>query len=127
MSDSFTENSRRQEHINKQQQKELAQLRVQLEKAEEVIKDFADFGTRHDVNPTGQFKNCGCFDSINGDHWQGYIRSQDQSVKNIAQDYFNQKDARNEKCIDHKCEIGRDPDKKDWLFSREYFGKKDAR
>ena len=50
----------------------------------EALNDFMVFGTRHDLNPTGQFKECGCFDSITGDGWQGYIRSQDRSVRERA-------------------------------------------
>lgn len=66
----------------------IVKLEQRLKDAEEVIKDFKNYGTRHDINPTGQFKPCGCFDSMSGDSWQGYIRSQDKHVRSIASDYF---------------------------------------
>ena len=51
------------------------ELKAKLDEAIETIKDFADHGTRHDTNPTGQFRDCGCFDSFAGDNWQNYIYS----------------------------------------------------
>ena len=57
-----------------------AKLRIALL----ALKDFAEHGTRHDANPTGMMKPCGCFDSFKGDHWQSYIKSQDESVRERA-------------------------------------------
>jgi hypothetical protein len=48
---------------------------------EGALVDFRDFGTRHDLNPTGQFEECGCFQSMSGDSWQGYIKSQDMMTR----------------------------------------------
>lgn len=69
---------------------ENIELQNKLKKAEDLITDFKDYGTRHDINPTGQFMPCGCFNSFGNDHWQGYIRSQDRSVRDRAKDYFKE-------------------------------------
>ena len=69
---------------------EIKQLKARLERAEKVIEDFKDYGTRHDKNPTGQFMECGCFNSFAGDHWQSYIRTQDDYVRETARQYFTE-------------------------------------
>lgn len=70
--------------ISTERTNEVYVLIAENEKLVECVKDFRDFGTRHDINPTGMFKSCGCFDSCSGDNWQGYIRSQDESVRERA-------------------------------------------
>lgn len=55
-----------------------------LRLAKEALEDFRDYGTRHDIHPTGMFHDCGHFDSLSGDNWQGYIKSQDSSVRERA-------------------------------------------
>lgn len=66
----------------------IAKLEAQLAQAVEVIEDFRDHGTRHDLNPTGKFMSCGCFNSFSEDHWQGYIRSQDSYVREKAREFL---------------------------------------
>lgn len=62
----------------------IDEIKAKLDKVIAALEGFRDFGTRHDTNPTGQFRECGCFDSFKGDHWQNYIRSQDKSVRDRA-------------------------------------------
>jgi len=71
--------------------KELAEKNKQLElsqKREAILKkemqSLASCGTKHDLNPTGVLKACGCFDSFLGDNWQSYIKSQDLFVRQFA-------------------------------------------
>jgi len=61
-------------------------MELKLADAVEALEDFKDFGTRHDVNPTGQFMPCGCFNDLNGGHWQNYIKSQDEYVRETAKE-----------------------------------------
>lgn len=75
---------------------QLEEAQAKLDKTLELIKDFRDFGTRHDTHPTGQFMPCGCFNSFEGDYWQGYLRSMDNSVRTratelLAQEEFKEK------------------------------------
>lgn len=72
----------------KEAQQELETTKKQLEEAIQALRDFKDFGTRHDTNPTGQFMDCGCFQSFSKDSWQGYIMSQDESVRERARDFL---------------------------------------
>ena len=65
---------------------EVEKLQEQNKIMREALCDFRDNGTKHDINPTGQFKKCGCFDSFKSDNWQSYIRSQDSSVKDRARE-----------------------------------------
>lgn len=65
-------------------EKEIQRLQQQVKVLREALEDFRDCGTRHDINPTGMFKSCGCFQSMNGDSWQGYIKSQDEYVRDRA-------------------------------------------
>lgn len=58
--------------------------REKLEILMDAMKDFQEYGTRHDTNPYGMFKDCGCFDSFDEDNWQGYIKSQDRAVREKA-------------------------------------------
>ena len=68
---------------------EIERLTESLDYAIWALKEFKNHGTRHDTTPTGMFKPCGCFDSFDGDNWQSYIRSQDHSVKEMADHYLN--------------------------------------
>lgn len=63
---------------------EIEQLKKKCQKLKDCLEDFQKNGTRQDVNPTGQFKDCGCFDSIEGDSWQGYIKRMDNYVRQKA-------------------------------------------
>jgi hypothetical protein len=63
-------------------QLELSQKREAILKKE--MQSLASCGAKHDLNPTGVIKACGCFDSFLGDNWQYYIKSQDLFVRQFA-------------------------------------------
>lgn len=69
-------------------EQEIAKLEAEFKEAVDVIEDFKNNGTRHDLNPTGKFMSCGCFNSFSGDHWQSYIRSQDRYVREKAEQFL---------------------------------------
>lgn len=79
------------DEVSKDQSQKIAELegantalQLQNQKLIEQLNDFKVFGTRHDTNPTGKFMPCGHFESFNDDSWQGYIKSQDESVRTRA-------------------------------------------
>jgi len=65
---------------------EIESLRRENEIMRSALEEIKNNGTRHDLNPTGRFKPCGCFDSFSGDNWQGYIRSQDEFVRELCRE-----------------------------------------
>ena len=63
----------------------MTELHRQIERAERYLKDFLDFGTRHDLNPTlappyGREPSQG---------WGGYLKSMDNSIRERAEAYFD--------------------------------------
>ena len=70
----------------------ISKLIEVVEMQRKALEDFKENGTRHSLHPCGVFKKCGCFDSIGGDNWQSYIRSQNESVRSRADDFIKNTD-----------------------------------
>jgi hypothetical protein len=50
-----------------------------------ALEDIANFGCRHDLNPTGYFNDCGHFEVWRGaGGWHAYVKSMDESVRERA-------------------------------------------
>lgn len=63
------------------------ELEKKLAIAEEALNDFAEHGTRHDLNPTGQMMPCGHFE-VRTDAYQyrGFMKSMDEYVRSRAKE-----------------------------------------